>query len=152
MIKEININSKIFKFRFLNFSDINIHYFKLLSELTVIDLESISEEENKKFFDNLNENQKIIVIEFENNIIGSGTLLIENKLIRSYGKVGHIEDIVINSNFRKYGLGKELIKLLTDISKENKCYKCILDCDEHLEKFYIKCGFKMKGLQMSYYF
>ena len=50
MIKEININSKIFKFRFLNFSDINIHYLKLLSELTVIDLESISEEENKKFF------------------------------------------------------------------------------------------------------
>ena len=49
MLKEININSKIFKFRFLNLSDININYFKLLSELTVIDLESISEEKNKKF-------------------------------------------------------------------------------------------------------
>ena len=74
----------------------------------------------------------IIIIEFENKIIGSGTILIENKLIRSYGRGGHIEDIVINE-YRNYGLGKELLNTLIDISKENKCYKCILDCKDELE-------------------
>lgn len=29
--------------------------------------------------------------------------------------------------------------------------QAILDCDEHNEGFYQKCGYKHKGIQMGYY-
>ena len=45
-------------------------------------------------------------IEERESIVGSGTLLIEQKLIRSCGKAGHIEDIVISEKYRGKKLGK----------------------------------------------
>ena len=44
--------------------------------------------------------------------MATGTLLIEEKLLRNFGKVGHIEDIVIHLDFRKYGLGKKMIQVV----------------------------------------
>jgi len=86
-----------------------------------------------------------------NTIVATGTILIECKLIRDYGKVGHIEDIVVDDKFRGYGLGKEMIRILTDYSMKNGCYKTILDCSDENVGFYEKCGYERKGAQMSLY-
>lgn len=40
------------------------------------------------------------------NVIGTGMLMIERKLIHSCGQVGHIEDIVIHNAYRGNNLGK----------------------------------------------
>ena len=102
----------------------------------------------------MNENHCIYVIECNstNEIVATGTLLIEHKLIRNYGKVGHIEDIVVHKKTRGTGLGKKLIEKLTEESKKQGCYKCILDCSEENVPFYEKCSYVKKGIQMGIYF
>ena len=44
-----------------------------------------------------------------------------------------------------------LIQVLKDVAIARGCYKVILDCAEHNVKFYEKCGFARKELQMAYY-
>ena len=45
-----------------------------------------------------------------------------------------------------------LLKHLIRIAKEKfRCYKIILDCAEKNEKFYEKCGFVKKEIQMALY-
>ena len=78
-------------------------------------------------------------------------MLVEEKLIRNYGKVGHIEDIVVHADYRGYGLGKILIDYLTSMGKNQGCYKCILDCDEKNVGFYEKCEYVRKGIEMARY-
>jgi glucosamine-phosphate N-acetyltransferase len=55
---------------------------------------TISQEQFKLFISQLNEHHTIFVIEDQEKIICRGTILIETKLIRNCGKVGHIEDII----------------------------------------------------------
>ena len=106
------------------------------------------------FIENLTDNHLIYVLEdIDNNvIIGTITLLIEAKIIHNMGKVAHIEDVVVDPNYRGTNLGKTLVKKVTDIADEANCYKIILDCGEHNEIFYKKCEFKRKGVQMARYF
>ena len=100
-----------------------------------------------------------IIICYKNNplspefdIIASGTIIIEPKIIRGGKPVGHIEDIVISSSYRGKGLGQDILELLIQEGREKNCYKIILDCLENLEAFYSKSGFEKKGVQMSLYF
>lgn len=83
---------------------------------------------------------KIIVIydKSKKQIVGSGTLVIEQKFIRQQGKAGHIEDIVVSEQYRGKKLGKRLIELLKQIALANECYKVILDCSQHNVGFYEK--------------
>ncbi len=151
MTKQLEIKNKTFFFRKLRLDDINHNYFKLLGQLTYIDYDEITNEKNKEFFKKLTPDHQIIVIVHDHNIIGSGTLFVEHKLIRNYGNVGHIEDIVIDENYRNYGLGKHLIESLKELALQRSCYKCILDCDVSLERFYNKCDFNKMGLYMAKY-
>lgn len=126
-------------------------YLLLLEQLTIVEKEKINYEQFKNFVKNLSNNHIIIVIEDNNKIIGSGTLLIENKVIHNMGLVGHIEDIVIHNNYRKQGLGKKIIDELINISIQSNCYKIILDCNEKNSNFYKKSGFTKKEIQMVKY-
>ena len=139
-------------FRKLNIDDYSNEYFNLLSQLTEVNPDKITRDMFSNFIDNLHENHQIIVIERDNRIVASGTLLIENKLIHGISKVGHIEDIVVDKNFRGLGLGKDLINYLTEISIKEKCYKVILNCKEYNCKFYENCGFKRNEEEMVKYF
>lgn len=83
----------------------------------------------------------------DTQIIGYGSIIIETK-IRG-GKMGHIEDIVSHSMFRKKGIGKAILDSLLDVAKMNGCYKVALQCKEHNVKFYEKCGYEVNGLAMQ---
>ena len=137
------------KFRKLQKNDYNKKYLDLLSQLTEVNKEKISFVDFCNFIDKLNENHHIIVIIHNNKIVASGTLLIEDKIIHGMSKVGHIEDIVVDSNSRGLGLGKKIISYLTNLAKENNCYKVILNCNEENCKFYQKCGFVKKEIEMA---
>jgi glucosamine-phosphate N-acetyltransferase len=100
----------------------------------------------------LNENKFTYVIEKNNKIIAIGTLLIEEKLIHSFGKVGHIEDIIVDIEYREQKLGSEIINFLKNKAKEIGCYKIILNCNTKYRFFYEKNGFTNNGLEMSIYF
>ena len=93
----------------------------------------------------------IYILEENNNLVGSGTILFEKKFIHNISLYGHIEDIIIKKEYRKKGLGKLLINNLVQVCKDRKCYKILLDCSDELINFYEKCGFKNNGNQMTIY-
>lgn len=72
----------------------------------------------------------VIVSRATDKIVGSGTVFIEQKFIRNLGKVGHIEDIVVDKNMQGRKLGLRIINALTEISETRGCYKTILNCSE----------------------
>lgn len=118
-----------------------------------IDSSKIDKKDFSKYILNKRKsNYKIFVIEYNFKIIGIASCFIEQKLIHNFGKVSHIEDVIIDKNFRNKGLGKKIIKKCIDYSKSNNCYKIILDCFEEKKEFYEKCGFSKKGCFMSLYF
>ncbi len=106
-----------------------------------------------RFIDTLNDNHQIyVIIDKLNNIIGTGTLLIEHKIIHNLGKVGHIEDIVIDEKYRHQQPGTRLIGFLKQKAMEHGCYKAILNCKEEAIGFYEKNGFYNTNIQMACYF
>ena len=102
----------------------------------------------KKIFEN--ENHIIHVAEFDGKIVGSATLLIEQKFIHEGGIVGHIEDVVVKKEFEGQGIGMKLVISLLGVAKERKCYKTILNCEDKLMPFYEKIGFKQKSNEMRF--
>jgi len=86
----------------------------------------------------------------QSRIIGTITVLIEQKLIHNFGLVCHIEDVVVDAQYRKQGLGETLIKEAIQIADTHKCYKTILDCSESNIEFYTKCGFLKKEICMRH--
>lgn len=140
--------------RHINESDYYHDYLNLLKQLTKLNTNKIDYNLFTSFIKGLGVHHQIIVLEDTQTkkIVGTITLLIEQKLIRDYGKVAHIEDVVVDNNYRGQGLGKKLINEAMKIAKENNCYKIILDCDNHNIKFYEKCNFEHKGAFMAHYY
>ena len=141
----------LFQIRQLEKEDYNKKYLLLLKQLSIIDENKITKNNFDLFVNNLNENNQIYVIEKNNQIIGSITLIIENKIIHNFGKVCHIEDVVIDKNTRGLGLGRKLLDFAKEYSKKNNCYKIILNCSEKNIRFYEKCGFEKKEVEMVMY-
>ena len=142
----------LMNFRDLESNDYYKNYLYLLEQLTEVNVEQITFEKFFNFVNNLNCNHRIIVLEEDNKIVASGSLLIENKIIHGISKVGHIEDIVVDKNVRGKGLGKNIINYLNEIGKLNNCYKIILNCKESNIKFYENCGFENKEFEMVKYY
>ena len=88
-----------------------------------------------------NQNHKIFVAELNDKIVGSTTLLIEQKFIHKGGKVGHIEDVVVTSELQGKKIGESLIKFSLNYAQNQGCYKTILDCLDDVRGFYEKIGF-----------
>ena len=124
--------------RELTFKDMNYQYFRLLDELTIypnkIDIQS-----NWLKYTRTTD-QYIFVTEHNGKIVGTAALLIEHK-IRG-GRVGHIEDVVVDKAYRGKGIGANLIDQLISSAKKVGCYKIILSCSNKNVDFYIKFGFK----------
>ena len=152
---DLDVDDVGFIIRPLSSLDININYYALLAELsTRVESNMFPHEKEDEFVKSLGENHIIYVVEdVENNqVIASATLLIEPKIINNFSKVGHIEDVVVNSEYRGRGVGKMVGSFLTDIAKERGCYKCTLDCGPDKKPFYESCGYRVRGYQMAKYF
>lgn len=149
-------NKDHYTVRPLNAKDFFNGYLDLLSQLTTVGDMSYME-----FRDQLNKINKantckIFVIEHTDQLmqklVGTATLLLEDKFIHNCGKVGHIEDVVIDEQYRGKGLAKKLINHLTEYARIERCYKVILDCSDENVVVYEKCGYIRKGNQMAIYF
>ncbi|ORY90070.1 acyl-CoA N-acyltransferase [Leucosporidium creatinivorum] len=93
----------------------------------------------------------VVVDSSSDQLVATGTLLIERKFIRGAALTGHIEDIAVSSSMQGKGLGKKIIEVLTALSEIVGAYKTILDCDPKNEAFYVKCGYENKGFEMARY-
>jgi glucosamine-phosphate N-acetyltransferase len=138
------------KFRTLQSSDYSINYFKLLEQLTIVNVSSITSNSFRTFVESLSNSHQIIVVENDDKqIVASGTIFIESKIIHGLGKVGHIEDIVVDKRIRGSGVGKALLLHLSNIAKTENCYKVILNCKQSNCAFYEKCGFEQHECEMT---
>ncbi|KAH0571699.1 Glucosamine 6-phosphate N-acetyltransferase [Spironucleus salmonicida] len=105
------------------------------------------------FFDALKSPfHNIFVYEIDNQIIGAATLLVELKLTHGGSRVGHIEEVVVDTRYRRKGIGKMLVQHIIAEAKRLGCYKVILDCGNDVKNFYESCGLKGKGCCMGVYF
>jgi len=97
-----------------------------------------------------NPNHIIYVAIDDKKIIGSTTLLIEQKFIHDGGLVGHIEDVVVRKDYERKGIGIKLVTSMLERAKEKNCYKTILDCKDDVKQFYEIIGFKRESNCMRY--
>ena len=85
-----------------------INLFKLLSQLTNSPL--LKYDDLLSIVNNLNENHYIFIYEnVEKEPIGIITLLVEQKLIHGGMCVAHIEDLVVDHNYKGKGIASQLI-------------------------------------------
>ena len=97
-----------------------------------------------------NPNHIIHVAIDDKKIVGSITLLIEQKFIHDGGLVGHIEDVVVRKDYEGKGIGMMLVTSMLERAKEKNCYKTILDCKDDVKQFYERIGFKRESNCMRY--
>jgi glucosamine-phosphate N-acetyltransferase len=99
---------------------------------------------------------EIYVARDENKIIGSITVIYEQKFIHHGAIYAHIEDVVVDIEYQSTGskkglkIGSQLIDYAKQKSMEKNCYKCTLVCNEDLSPFYRKNQFEEKGVHMTY--
>lgn len=140
----------------LSVGDLDRSFFALLSQLTKAP--ALPRDAFAAYLAALDANpdQVVLVAEADGGgsgaLLGTASVLIERKALRGGGKVGHVEDVVVDAAARGASLGKALIDRLAAICEERGCYKVILDCDENNVEFYERCGFERKGVQMGKYF
>jgi len=132
-------------------------YLMLLSELSNVTY--IETEIFKKQLERINASNGIIIVgyigqlfDMSFEIVASGTVIIEPKIIRNCQNVGHVEDIVVTKVMRGKGICGKILSIIKRIARENNCYKIILDCDPVYENIYEKNGLIKKGTQMTEYF
>lgn len=97
----------------------------------------------KGFIDN--PNIICLVAEVEDQLVGTATL---NLLQKTDRVAGQIEDVVVNENYKKKGIGRSLIKELINKAKSNNCYKVMLNCSVDNIGFYEKLSFESNEIQM----
>ncbi len=97
-----------------------------------------------------NLNQVTYVAIKDSKVIGSASIIIEQKFIHDGGKVGHIEDVVVAKEFQGKGVGQKIVKSLLEYARKQSCYKTILDCTDDLIPFYENIGFKRHSNSMRF--
>jgi glucosamine-phosphate N-acetyltransferase len=93
---------------------------------------------------------QVWIIENDNNFIASATIIFDHKFIHNICCSAHIEDVIVDKQFRYQGYGKMIMNHLVNIATQHECYKVTLDCDDEYIYFYEHCGFAKKGNHMVY--
>ncbi|CAM8959540.1 unnamed protein product [Rhodiola kirilowii] len=143
------------RIRRLEIHDKRKGFMELLQQLSICD--AVSDKDFEDRFQELSrcgDDHVICVIEDleSGKIVGTGSVFIEKKFLRNCGKVGHIEDVMVDGNARGMQLGMRVVEFLTEHARSVGCYKVILDCSDENVLFYDKCGFRRKEIQMAKYF
>lgn len=120
-------------------------YFDVLNELAPVDSSEFTNEAFASFVEGLGENHTIYVaVNHENTeVIASGTLFIEQKIIHGMARLGHIEDVVVKAEHRKNGIGNALIQKLMEEATARGCYKVSLSATDAVVPFYQSCGLRL---------
>ncbi|XP_002964886.2 glucosamine 6-phosphate N-acetyltransferase isoform X2 [Selaginella moellendorffii] len=141
--------------RRLERGDFDKGFLQLMQQLTVVgDVSREMFDAKMQQLEKLGDYHRIVVIEDvkSGRVVATGSIFIEHKFARSCGKVGHLEDVVVDERMRGCHLGQRVIEALTSFAKDAGCYKVILDCKPENAAFYEKCGYSKKEIQMAKYF
>ena len=120
---------------------------ELYQHLNSHDLPLPAEKEVEQKWQEFISDEKIhcVVAEGEGNVIASCTLVIIPNLTRGARPYGLIENVVTHEQYRKKGIGRQILQYALDIAWKNNCYKVMLLTgrkDETTLRFYNNSGFK----------
>lgn len=138
-----------YKIREIVLDDLNNGFLEALSNLGLV--RGLEPEDAKSLLlkIKLNPFHKIFVALNESGkVVGTTTLIIEQKFIHDGGLVGHIEDVSVRKGNEGGGVGSALIKKALETADEFECYKVILDCSKDLTRFYERLGFRKHEVAM----
>lgn len=91
---------------------------------------------------------KIVAMENGREVGRAFLYLLKNDLHKE--PFGFLEDVFVNEEFRKQGLGSQLVQQVVDEAKAQGCYKLIAtsrSSKPELEKFYAKFGLEVWGVE-----
>lgn len=89
-------------------------------------------------------NYNVFILEVDNRIVSTCTLVIIKNLTHGNKPYGIIENVITDEKSRGKGYGSFLLKYAINIARERKCHKIMIQTqrkEEYVIKFYIKCGF-----------
>ena len=102
-----------------------------------------------------NSNNIYLIAEFENEIVGicfsQIKEILNNKIIKNR-KILHIEDICVDENYQKKGIGKKLYNQILELAKEKNIDDIELmvwGFNENAIKFYENLGMSIKNLKFE---
>ncbi len=132
--------------------DLNVvEFIELLSQFRVKST-TLTTKEYSDVLERFPENQKIFFyLNKDFSLMGCVSILLEQKLYHECKLVCHIEDLIVDHNHQRKGIGTKLINHVLNYAETQGCYKVILNCKEELEKYYERNGFNKKEIQMSIY-
>jgi len=132
--------------------DSNLGFLETLSNLAEVG--NLSQEKVEEVLEIINAqgSRVFIAVNDEGQIMGSLTLMLEQKFLREGRLAGHIEDLVTRKGYEGMGIASALMKKAIEIARESGCYKLILDCHDELISFYKKFDFEENDSCMKMYF
>jgi NDP-sugar pyrophosphorylase family protein/predicted GNAT family N-acyltransferase len=127
-----------------------------LSELTTVGLDLNKSEENERLRRHIQKidasgDKHTFIVAFDGWVIGTFSILVEPKIIHNLAAVAHVEDVVIRSEFRKCGLGRQMMEFVEEFCRtydKYRIYKVILECADSVIGFYEKSGYRKAGNSM----
>jgi|UniRef100_A0A6C0IL95 perosamine synthetase len=148
VIKSFILSRKeIVTYRKLELSD-KKNYLQLMNNFRPTKLD-MDDNEYEDIFNHITKNGTIIVAEMNGQLIGSITVLIEQKFIHNSSKYAHIEDVFVSEHIRNKKVGKNLVEKSIDFCRQQDIMKISLNCAQDLSKFYSVCGFEQRQINMS---
>jgi GNAT superfamily N-acetyltransferase len=124
-------------------------YLQLMRQFRPIN-QDISFEKFCELYDKIFCYSEIYVARLDNKIIGSITIIFEQKFINDCALYAHIEDVIVDENYRHLRIGSKLLEYVKTVSKDKKCFKTTLVCSKDVSLFYLKNDFEERGINMSF--
>ncbi|BFZ12275.1 hypothetical protein BsWGS_15314 [Bradybaena similaris] len=133
------------RIRPLQLGDFDKGYLDLLQQLTTVG--DVTRDQFVDRFQKMKacpDSYYVVVIEDSETgqIIGSATLVKEQKFIHGASSRGRVEDVIVSDLYRGRELGKLLVDVLVCLSRQLNCYKVSLECKDENLKFYSQFGFE----------
>lgn len=76
----------------------------------------------------------VIVSKSTDRIVAMGSVVVELKFFRGLTRVGHVEDIVVNTKLHSKGLGKVIVSTVMKIAEAKGCSNIILNCSDEKKR------------------
>ena len=110
----------------------------------------------ERIFENISKypDYHLYVARHNGRILGTFVLLIVDKIAHMGARIGIVEDVVVASEWRRKGIGSQMMRFAMQKCREAACYKLILSsnrirADAH--RFYEKLGFRHHGYSFAVY-
>jgi len=91
---------------------------------------------------------RLFVAEFKGEILGVMALLIMDNLGHRGAPSALVEDVVVRQDWRRRGLGRQMLRFAVDRARAKGCYKLALSSHQDREEahhFYASLGFQKHG-------